>query len=472
MRKFMLSMLLAGIMLCFSAVAWADTPTVNLQINGQLVYPEAPPYIQNGYTMVPFRFISNSCGMAVDWDDVLRRVTVTGEKNTLQLDIGSDIAQVNGEPVQMQVPAVIRDEYTMVPLRFIMENMEAQVDWDAATRTVFITLELREMPDQDPITALTQAGRVSGYYFDSASWDMLNMHYEDFDTVIHFAYKVFADGSVAAKNYNSGWKINAEPLLTAQGIEKLLLVTDFGDPQNAQEESADKMLADPAARAKAVANIAALVEQGGMDGADIDFEKISVASRDNFSAFIRELKAVLATRLVTVSLPPKRSDNETWLDKFDYAALGQIADRLHIMFYDQHYGGSEPGPVATPAWIAQGLDYLTKAAPAEKLQVMLGAYGRAWGGIYNGASVHIPRALEIIDEFSAEICRDEVSGVPYLLYKDKDGNDMTLWYEDALSLGQKAALARKYNVGGIGLWRMGIVPDDMWQSVVDNYKRK
>jgi len=103
---------------------------------------------------------------------------------------------------------------------------------------------------------------------------------------------------------------------------------------------------------------------------------------------------------------------------------------------------------------------------------MLGAYGRAWGGIYNGASVHIPRALEIIDEFSAEICRDEVSGVPYLLYKDKDGNDMTLWYEDALSLGQKAALARKYNVGGIGLWRMGIVPDDMWQSVVDNYKRK
>ncbi|MCL2496044.1 MAG: stalk domain-containing protein [Clostridiales bacterium] len=465
MRKIIFFLLL-GITLCFSAAAWADAPTVNLQINGQLVYPETPPYIQDGYTMVPLRFISNSCGMDVYWDDVLRRVTVTGKINMLQLDIGSDIAHVNGEQIQMQVPAVIRDDYTMVPLRFIMENMEARVEWNADTRTVIITLDSREITSEYP---KTKAGRISGYYFDSASMDMLGNYYDDFDTVINFAYKLFADGSVAAKNNNPSWSANAEPLLAQHNIEKLLLFTDFGDPQNGREESADKMLANSSARATAIGNIVALVEQSGADGVDIDFEKLTVASRDNFTAFIRELKTALGTRLVTVSLPPKRGDNETWLNKFDYVKLGQVADRLHIMFYDQHYGGSQPGPVATPAWIAQGLDYLTKVAPQEKLHVMLGAYGRVWGGAVNGASIHIPRALEKIDEFGAELCRDEASGVPYLKYKDKDGNDMVLWYEDAESLGIKAALARKYAVGGIGLWRMGIAPDDVWQSIVKNY---
>jgi len=143
-----------------------------------------------------------------------------------------------------------------------------------------------------------------------------------------------------------------------------------------------------------------------------------------------------------------------------------------VMFYDQHYGGSEPGPIATPAWIREGLDYMVTLAPKEKIHMMLGAYGRAWGGAYRGSSVHIPRALEIIDEFNAELKRDESSGAPYLLYNDKDGNPMQLWFEDAQSLGQKAALAREYGVGGIGLWRMGIVPDDIWQSVVDNYQSR
>ena len=468
MRKALLLLLTLSLLLV-AAPAGADQAPVYIKINGEAAYPPAPPYIQDGFTMVPLRFISESCGFAVDWHPVLRRVTVFGDDQTLRLDIGSPTAYVNDVETPLQTPPVIQNGYTMVPLRFIMENLQAQVEWEPATRTVLIFIKQEDTPptEQQPAENL---GRISGYYFDSASWEMLEAHSGDFDTVIHFAYKVYADGSVLGKGYNSGWADKAAPLLEEQGIEKLILVTDFGDPQNSRQEGSSAMLASATLRARAVANIAELVRQTAADGVDIDFEKMDTASRHNFSAFMRELKAALPDSLVTVSVKPCKSERETWLNMFDYQALGQAADRVHVMFYDEHYGGSEPGPVASPAWIRAGLDYMLTLIPKEKLQVMLGGYGRAWGGVYRGSSVHIPRALEIIEECGAELRRDEASGVPYLLYKDKDGNPLQLWFEDAQSLGQKAALAREYGVGGLGLWRMGIVPDDVWQSIVDNYR--
>ena len=472
MRKYLLTLLVLSLILVCSAPAWADQAPVYLEINGEMVYPEAPPFIQNSFTMVPLRFISESCGFSVDWDERLRRVTVLGINNTLHLDIGNATAYVNDEPVILQAPPLIQNSYTMVPVRFIIENLEAQVEWEASTRIVKITIDRTTTPlYEKTIPKSVQPGRITGYYFNSASWDMLAAHSEDFDTVIHFAYKMFADGSISSKGYSSGWTDNAFPFLTEQGKEKLILVTDFGDPRSNKQEGASLMLDNAAARAGAVANIADLVRQTGTDGVDIDFENMDTASRHNFTAFIRELKIALPDKLVTISVKPCKSEREFWLEMFDYQALGLAADRLHVMFYDQHYGGSEPGPVASPAWIRAGLDYMLTLIPKEKLHVMLGAYGRAWGGIYRGSSVHIPRALEIIEEFGAELKRDETSGVPYLLYADKDGNPMQLWFEDAVSLGQKAALAREYGVGGIGLWRMGIVPDEIWQSIVDNYRK-
>ena len=475
LRKALFMLLILTLLLTCSAPALAEQAPVYLEINGEVALPEVPPFIQDGRTMVPMRFISESCGYTVDWDDLLRRVTVSGEDTTLQLDIGSDTAYVNGEPALLDVVPLIRNDYTMVPLRFIMENLRARVEWEEDTRTVKIFTDLtgepqaKPHPVPDPTPVSPHMGNVTGYYFDSASWDMLEAHSGDFNTVIHFAYKVFADGSVDSKRYISGFSDKASPFLTEQGIEKMILVTDFGDPASNKQEGSPAMLANTSLRALAVANIAELVRQSGANGVDIDFEKMDTASRHNFTAFIRELKAALPDSLVTVSLKPIKSERETWLYMFDYQALGQTADRLHVMFYDQHYGGSEPGPVASPAWIRAGLDYMLTLIPKEKIHVMLGGYGRAWGGSYNGGSVHIPRALEIMEEFNAELKRDEASGVPYLIYQDTDGNSMQLWFEDAASLGQKAALAREYGVGGIGLWRMGIVPDDIWQSVVENY---
>ncbi|MCL1816550.1 MAG: stalk domain-containing protein [Clostridiales bacterium] len=474
MRKTVYYLLIILIILSAGNVALADSDPVNLEINGKPAYPEEPAYIQESRTMVPLRFISESCGYRVEWDKEFRYATVFSATKTLRLDIGSDIALVNGEPVELDVAAVIKEGRTMVPLRLIMENLDARVEWISITRTVRIFIDQQDntLPTEvPPVIPPFSPGFISGYYFDSASWNMLELYSGDFSAVINFAYKIFADGVVESKNYTSGWKDKAMPFLLEQGIEKLILVTDFGDPSGStRQEGASLMLADTALRAQGVANIAELVLQTSSDGVDIDFENMAITSRHDFCAFIRELKIALPDKLVTVSLKPCKSERETWLEMFDYKALGLAADRLHIMFYDEHYGGSEPGPVASPTWIRAGLDYMLKLIPKEKLHVMLGGYGRAWGGSYRGGSVHISRALEIIDEYGADLKRDETSGVPYLLYQDKDGNPMQLWFEDAASLGQKAALAREYGVGGIGLWRMGIVPDDVWQSIVKNYR--
>ena len=55
------------------------------------------------------------------------------------LYINSDTAYINGEEVILEMPAMLKSGRTMVPLRFVMESFDVDVDWDQDTRTVEIT---------------------------------------------------------------------------------------------------------------------------------------------------------------------------------------------------------------------------------------------------------------------------------------------------------------------------------------------
>ena len=55
------------------------------------------------------------------------------------LFVDSDSAVLDGEDVQLDMPAMIKNNRTMVPLRFVMEAFGVDVDWDGNTRTVIMT---------------------------------------------------------------------------------------------------------------------------------------------------------------------------------------------------------------------------------------------------------------------------------------------------------------------------------------------
>jgi len=98
------------------------------------------PVIINGRTMVPVRFVSESLGATVDWNQSTKEVTIKLSNNTVVLKIDSTTAIVNGSKVSLDVPATIAKKTgrTLVPLRFVSEAFGAIVTWDETKKSVKI----------------------------------------------------------------------------------------------------------------------------------------------------------------------------------------------------------------------------------------------------------------------------------------------------------------------------------------------
>ena len=117
--------------------------TIQLQVgNKQAIVNDEPqemllaPFIEGGRTLVPFRFIGESLGAAIDFTldpqtRLVHKVTYRLEDNYIVLTIGSTLAEVNGLPVKLEVAPNIIEGTTVVPLRFIAENLGCKVEWEA-----------------------------------------------------------------------------------------------------------------------------------------------------------------------------------------------------------------------------------------------------------------------------------------------------------------------------------------------------
>lgn len=455
-KRALLPALLAAIILVMSPIAAyaADTPDITMKINGRRATPDVAPFIYNGgYTMVPLRFASTPLDATLLWDNTTKTATLIREDLSVTLVIGNTQATVNGQNVAMTVPAMAKEGRTFVPLRFVAENMGAVVQWLPTQK--LITIDFPDAPTEM---------KISGYYYDYRSLDMLEQHMDTFDEVIHFGYRILADGSIAQKDYFAKdlFESQAYDLLIQNGITPLLLITGF------DRTISDTVLASADLRTTLVNNIRDLVLEKGMAGVDLDFEAVSASQKDNFTALVHELKTTLGKNyIVSLSLPPRSNDRQTWLDGYDYAALAAEADQLLVMFYNQHYSGGAPGPVAGADWMETTLEYLLQYIPTEKFHAGLGAYGYVWPENQKGSSVYIEGAIETASTMGVTIQRDETSGVPWFSYVGTDGVPRQLWFEDAQSLAQKAALAKEYGLAGIAIWRMGIVPYNVWLAVVD-----
>jgi hypothetical protein len=103
---------------------------------------DAAPFIKNGSTLVPVRFVSEGLGADVKWNGDTQEVTIISNSNTLILKIGSSEAKLNGESITMPVSPEIINGSTFVPLRFISESLNAKVYWNGDYQLIGIKKDL------------------------------------------------------------------------------------------------------------------------------------------------------------------------------------------------------------------------------------------------------------------------------------------------------------------------------------------
>jgi len=114
-------------------------PVENILLESEDVKFDTPPVIKQGRTLIPVRAISESMGATVAYDSVLQTVTIVKGDKTVILDLADDTVTVNDLAVATEVPAEIMNNRTMVPLRFIAENLGLKVQWEQETMTVEIS---------------------------------------------------------------------------------------------------------------------------------------------------------------------------------------------------------------------------------------------------------------------------------------------------------------------------------------------
>jgi len=115
----------------------------NMYLNGARIEMDVSPLIIEDRTLLPIRWLAEPLGATVNWDSSLRKVTVSLKNTIIELWIGKNIAKVNGveTPIDSNNPKVVPiiiNSRTMLPLRFISENLGCTVTWDNITKTVTI----------------------------------------------------------------------------------------------------------------------------------------------------------------------------------------------------------------------------------------------------------------------------------------------------------------------------------------------
>lgn len=126
------------LVLLLATAANADTP-INVNVDGsQVKFGAVGPQSVQGRVLVPLRGVLERVGAFVSWESASRQVIAQKGDRDVVLRVGDKNATVNGQPVVMDVPAVIMAGTTMVPLRFLGEALGAEIKWNAATRTVDI----------------------------------------------------------------------------------------------------------------------------------------------------------------------------------------------------------------------------------------------------------------------------------------------------------------------------------------------
>lgn len=155
--------------------------TMKLSVNGKEIKGEMPPIIFSDRSVVPAREVFEELGAKVTWKASSQLVMVSMGKTSIKLIINSKIARVNSETVTMEIPAKLINGKTMIPARFVAENLGLEVDFDSKTDTVIINNKSKEDKEDDKIENTEETTEETTENNTNAESELISLVYDDFE---------------------------------------------------------------------------------------------------------------------------------------------------------------------------------------------------------------------------------------------------------------------------------------------------
>jgi chitinase len=237
--------------------------------------------------------------------------------------------------------------------------------------------------------------------------------------------------------------------------------------------------ASPANRSRFVQSLAALVNEKGFDGIDLDWEPVEVSDRAPLLALIKELRAALPNAILTLPADGASNTNHPSDRKF-YAQIAPYLDQINLMTYGvagtwEGWKSWHSSPLyhrnrETPYSISSTvMEYLRAGVPKQKLGIGIGFFGICWGSpvrspnqaIQGGKVVagdndmSFRNIIEYYETVDAQRW-DETGRVPYLSFTKPTGPKQCTFvsYENERSIAEKAEYIKSQGLGGVILWNI------------------
>ena len=222
-------------------------------------------------------------------------------------------------------------------------------------------------------------------------------------------------------------------------------------------------------RQKLINEIVSLCVEYKLDGINLDFENMKQEDKDMYSRFVIELTPRLKDMGVVISVDVTAPDgSETWSMCFDRHVIGDVADYIVFMAYDQ-YGASsnKSGTTAGYNWVELSLNKFLKTEEIESQKIILAIplYARLWtedssGKVVKQSTVPLKSMGNMISD-SIEKQWDENLRQYYVEYKE-GSYTKKIWIENEESLKEKISLITNNKLGGVASWEKGMETDNFW----------
>ncbi|WP_068784419.1 stalk domain-containing protein [Paenibacillus phocaensis] len=408
--------LLAGSLFGMEPSRSEAAASVQILLDGYPLAFSGEPMIVNSTTLVPFRSISEALGITVTWNQASK--TITAVKGTgaeaihVQLTLDSKTAKVNNASVPLAVAPRSVGGNTLIPLSFFSQQFGAQVGWDQASKTVSIASPQKRMYTLGfyAISSFSEVGAVPSLDAVAFGWGRIDENGQFTQTG--------GPGEVFKLPQPAG-ETTADSLVADAANARTLpyLMVYSGDTKG----ELTKIIEDPTLRQQAISDMMNAATEKAFQGIMLDFEGLGLttdktATRQAFNNFVKELsKQTRAAGLkLSLALHPLNSSYHG----YDYKTLGALADEIVIMAYD----------------------YLP------------------------GDNKDKPQPLDKVDE-AIRLALQETNASKLIL-------GLNLYSEDANSVKTLTGLAKRYDLKGIALWRLGMINAEEWTSLKQSVEFK
>ncbi len=216
----------------------------------------------------------------------------------------------------------------------------------------------------------------------------------------------------------------------------------------------------------------------GLDGINMDFENMYQNDKDKYSRFIIELVPRMQEAGVVTSVDVTAPDGDpNWSLCFDRNVIGDVADYLVFMAYDQ-YGNSstKPGTTAGYNWVETNLKKIIEYDVVKPEKIILGMplYTRIWtisqdGSITGRSTVDMVDINKMIPN-NVEKQWDDNLKQYYVEYKSGKSTKK-MWIEDGKSIEAKVSLVTKYNLGGTSCWEKDRETSNIWTIIREELEK-